>query len=100
MKIIVTILALLNGPVISRAAPPAAAADHPCVQIAEACRAAGFIPKDFKEGDGLWRDCVDPIMQGKTVVPGATKPLPIVKAATVAACKTKNSKFGSGKVGS
>ena len=38
-------------------------------------------------------------MQGKTTVPGATKPLPSVDPSLVAACKAKNPKFGSGKVG-
>src|SRR6478672_8082006 len=75
-------------------------APGPCKQIAETCKNAGFIPGDWKKGDGLWRDCVDPIVQGVTTVPGGTKPLPIVNASLVAACKAKHPKFGSGKVGS
>jgi hypothetical protein len=75
-------------------------APGPCKQIAQACQNAGFIKGDWKKGDGLWRDCVDPIMQGQTNVPGASKPLPTVDASLVAACKAKNPKFGSGKVGS
>jgi hypothetical protein len=72
----------------------------PCKQIEQACKNAGFIQGDWKKGDGLWRDCVDPIMQGQTNVPGATKSLPTVDAGLVSACKAKNPKFGSGKVGS
>jgi len=72
----------------------------PCKQIAQACQQAGFVKGDFKKGDGLWRDCVDPIMQGQTNVPGATKPLPTVDANLIAACKAKRPKFGAGKVGS
>lgn len=72
----------------------------PCKQIAQACEKAGFIKGDWKKGDGLWRDCVDPIMQGQTNVPGATKPLPTVDASLVSACKAKHPKYGSGKVGS
>ena len=72
----------------------------PCKEIAAACRNAGFIKGDWKKGDGLWRDCVDPIMQGKTSVPGATKPLPAVDAGLVSACKAKHPKYGGGKVGS
>lgn len=75
-------------------------APGPCKQIAEACKSAGFIKGDWKNGDGLWRDCVNPIVQGQTTVPGATKPLPTVDAGVVAACKAKHPKFGSGKVGS
>jgi hypothetical protein len=71
-----------------------------CKRIAEACRQAGFIKGDWKKGDGLWRDCVNPIVQGKTSVPGATKPLPAVDGKLVADCKAKHPKFGGGKVGS
>ena len=71
-----------------------------CQQIAEACKKAGFIKGDWKKGDGLWRDCVDPIIQGQTNVPGATKPLPSIDGNVVADCKAKHPKFGKGKVGS
>jgi hypothetical protein len=75
-------------------------APGPCNQIAAACKSAGFIQGDWKKGDGLWRDCVDPIVQGQTTVTGATKPLPSVDPAVVAACKAKHPKYGGGKVGS
>ncbi|MBC7661184.1 MAG: hypothetical protein H7249_15915 [Chitinophagaceae bacterium] len=75
-------------------------APGPCKQIAEACKTAGFVKGDWKKGDGLWRDCVDPIVQGQTTVAGATKPLPTVDPVIVSACKEKNPKFGEGKVGS
>ena len=85
---------------------PAAFADQqgkppgPCQQVAQACKTAGFIKGDWKKGDGLWRDCVDPIMQGVSTVPGGTKPLPSVDPSVVAACKAKHPKYGGGKVGS
>lgn len=72
----------------------------PCQKVVEACKSAGFIKGDWKKGDGLWRDCVNPIMQGQSNVPGATKPLPQVDPNLVAACKAKHPKLGSGKVGS
>lgn len=75
-------------------------APGPCKEIEQACKKAGFIQGDWKKGDGLWRDCVDPIMQGQTNVPGATKPLPSVDAKAVADCKAQHPKFGGGKVGS
>ena len=75
-------------------------AQSPCKQIEQACKNAGFIPGDWKKGDGLWRDCVDPIMQGQANVPGATKPLPAVNANAIAECKAQHPKFGGGKVGS
>ena len=76
------------------------APEGPCKQIVDACKTAGFIPGDWKKGDGLWRDCVDPIMQGKSTAPGATKPLPAVDPKLVAECKAKHPNFGEGKVGS
>lgn len=87
--------ALAQAPAQKSNEPPG-----PCKEIASACRNAGFIKGDWKKGDGLWRDCVDPIMQGKTAVPGATKPLPAVNASLVSACKAKHPKYGGGKVGS
>ena len=71
-----------------------------CHQILKACEDAGFVKGEYQEGYGLWRDCIDPIMQGKTTVPGASKTLPSIDAGLVAACKAKNPKFGSGEVGS
>ena len=71
-----------------------------CKQIAEACRKAGFIKGDWKKGDGLWRDCVNPIAQGRPRgVPGATKPLPSVDGKLVTDTR-QSIKFGGGKVGS
>ena len=72
----------------------------PCHQVIEACENAGFVQGEYKEGYGLWRDCIDPIMQGKTAAPGTTKALPSVDANLVAACRAKHPKFGSGEVGS
>jgi hypothetical protein len=72
----------------------------PCKQVTTACQSAGFIKGDWKKGDGLWRDCINPIMQGQSNVPGATRSLPSVDAGVVTACKAKRPHFGSGKVGS
>jgi hypothetical protein len=83
----------------------AAAAEHagkghgPCQQIVKICEDAGFVKGEAKQGYGLWVDCIDPIMQGKTTVPGAVKPLPAVDPNLVSECKAKNPKFGSGHVG-
>jgi hypothetical protein len=71
-----------------------------CKKIEQACENAGFKKGYWKNGAGLWRDCVDPLVQGVTNVPGATKPLPAVDASLVAACKAKHPRFGEGKVGS
>jgi len=67
----------------------------PCENIIEICKAAGFIQGNAKKGDGLWKDCVVPVIQGKRSPPQATKPLPIVDSATIAACKAKKPNFGA-----
>ncbi len=74
-------------------------APGPCQQILKACKDAGFVKGEAKKGYGLWVDCIDPIMQGMTTIPGATKALPSVDANLVSACKAKHPKFGSGRVG-
>ncbi|HEY2744929.1 MAG TPA: hypothetical protein VGL86_09920 [Polyangia bacterium] len=43
----------------------------PCQTIANACQAAGYHHGGHKEGKGLWKDCVAPILDGKTI-PGVT----------------------------
>lgn len=72
----------------------------PCKQIAQICKKAGFVAGEADKGYGLNRDCIHPIMQGKTTVPGAKKPLPTVDPKLVAQCKAKDPDYGSGKVGS
>lgn len=61
---------------------------HPCMKIMEACKAAGFAKGEAKEGKGLFKNCLKPIREGKTV-PGVT-----VDPATVQACKEMKSKHG------
>jgi hypothetical protein len=65
---------------------------NPCGEVESACRSAGFVDKGANVGKGLWSDCIDPIMQGRTVK--AAKPLPKVNPQTVAACKAKSPNFG------
>ena len=74
--------------------------EGPCKQIHDTCKSAGFVEGEWRKGDGLYADCVNPIMQHKTVVPNATKPLPAVDPKLVADCKKRNPSFGAGQVGS
>ena len=78
-------------------APPAAKAPGPCEQIVQACKSAGFIEGDFKTGNGLWVDCIDPIMRGTGQPSKAKIPLPQVSPEQVAACKAKRPNFGEPK---
>jgi len=73
------------------------AAPGPCDQIKATCKSAGFVEGDYKQGYGLWVDCIDPIMQGKTQPKKADKPLPSVAPSLIAACKQKHPNFGEGK---
>jgi hypothetical protein len=72
----------------------------PCKQITETCKKAGFVLNESDKGYGLHAHCINPIMQGKTTVPGAKKPLPAVDPKLVAECKAKSPEYGTGKVGS
>lgn len=79
------------------ATPPAGKTAGPCEQIVAACTSAGFVKGDYKQGYGLWVDCVDPIMRGTPQPAKADKPLPAVSSNVVAACKQKRPNFGEGK---
>src|ERR1044071_257746 len=48
---------------VDKSAAPAAGK-----RMAEVCRKDGYLPADWKDYDGLWSDCVDPILQGQTMV--------------------------------
>lgn len=60
--------------------------DHPCQRIQQACKAAGFIKGGAKEGKGLYVNCMEPILKGKTVE-GVT-----VDAATLQSCQDNMAK--------
>ena len=70
--------------------------EGPCQKLKDACIGAGFIPNDAKNGDGLWIDCVRPLMQGTAQPKKASKPLPTNVSGLVGDCKAKNPNFGSG----
>ena len=106
-KISTTILAtifatiLASAIVLGFAVSPANAADKhpksPCQQIEKACKSAGFVYGDSKQGKDIMRDCVNPIMQSKPA-PGPMA-LPTVDPNVVNVCKAKNPKFGAGETG-
>ena len=72
----------------------------PCKMLEISCVASGFSKGDWKKGNSLWSDCLNPISQGIAKVPGATRPLPPVDPTLVAACKAQHPKYGMGTVGS
>ena len=94
---ILVALGLLSLCLVVPTASLAAPAGKPCNQVRKACEQAGFT-QGGKGGSGLMADCVTPVMQG--VQPAnASKPLPAVNPATVAACKADNPTFGQAKNG-
>jgi hypothetical protein len=90
-------LSTLIGLALPLIALSAEQAPGPCEQIVAACKSAGFVAGEYKEGSGLWADCVAPIMRGSKQPAAADKPLPSVSPELVAACKEKRPNFGEGK---
>jgi hypothetical protein len=84
---------------VSSGPKPAGGKEGPCEQIVQACKNAGFIEGDVKEGNGLWVDCIDPIMHGGAQPAKAKIPLPSVSPDAVGACKQKHPNFGQPKQG-
>lgn len=81
------------------ASPSGRAEDRtPCLKIKQACEEAGFKQGAVAEGLGLQVDCIRPIIEGAPQRQSAGKPLPVVDAALVAACKAKNPQFGKPKL--
>jgi N-acetylglucosamine-6-sulfatase len=76
------------------AAAAQAAGPGPCEQIAAACASAGFVRGGAAAGNGVVRDCIDPIMQGVAQPRRASKSLPEISPQVVAACKAQNPQFG------
>ncbi len=60
-----------------------AADGHPCKDVAMACKSAGYVKGGAKDGKGLRKDCMHPILSGKSVE-GVS-----VSADAVAACKAR-----------
>ncbi len=83
----------LTAPIVSQTVAP----QDPCEQVKTACINAGFVQGGASAGNGLVRDCVDPIVQGTPQRRKATKPLPQVDPTVVAACKAENASFGQPK---
>lgn len=75
-------------------AGPATRFAHPCTEITNACKAAGFVNGAAKSGNGIAADCMVPLADGTPQPAKATIPLPKVDPAIIAACKAVNPNFG------
>ena len=83
---------LIAGP--ESIAVQAAPRQRPCAEIRAACEQAGFVQGGSQTGDGLFVDCIVPILKGRPQPRRATKPLPEIDLQLVAACKAQNPNFG------
>jgi hypothetical protein len=79
------------GAVVSVQAAPRA-----CAEISAACAQAGFVRGGAGAGNGLFVDCIAPVMRGTPQPRRASKPLPQIDPLLVAECKTQNPNFGQG----
>jgi len=70
------------------------AAQGPCALIRQMCENAGFVQGAAQAGNGLQRDCIQPIMQAQPQRSGASRPLPTVDPQQVAACRAAAPEFG------
>jgi hypothetical protein len=65
-----------------------------CAEIRAACEQAGFVQGSARAGDGLFVDCIAPVMRGTPQPRRASKPLPQINLQLVADCKAQNPNFG------
>jgi hypothetical protein len=62
---------------------PNGGAEHPCKAIEQACSSAGFVKGEAAQGKGLFKDCMQPILQGQAVNGVSVNPT------EVSACKER-----------
>ena len=87
------VIVSLDALVSAQAAPRPRA----CAELRLACEGAGFVLGGARVGNGLFVDCVAPIMRSSPQPRRATKPLPQIDQALVAECKAQNPNFGQRK---
>jgi hypothetical protein len=86
------VFSLITG--AGTSAVQAAPRQRPCAEIRAACEQAGFVQGGSQAGDGLYVDCIVPILNGRPQPRRATKPLPEIDLQLVAECKAQNPNFG------
>ena len=76
--------------------PPAAPAQavHPCAQITNACKDAGFVSGAAAAGNGMGADCIYPLIEGRPQPKNAIHPLPQISPDIVTTCKIVNPSYG------
>ena len=71
----------------------AAAEGNPaCQRILSECKRLGFIQGQYKQDNGLWKDCFDPVVKGGGTPTRDGKPISVpVSASDVQACRAAES---------
>jgi hypothetical protein len=85
-----TFIVALGAAISVQAAPRQRA----CAEIRAACEQAGFVQGGARSGDGLFVDCIVPIVRGTPQPRRASRPLPPINLQLVADCKAQNPNFG------
>jgi hypothetical protein len=88
------ILSLLFVDLVMCGTTHAAPRQPACLELMATCEQAGFVRGDANAGDGLFVDCVLPILRGTPQRRRATKPLPQIDPRLAADCKVQNPNFG------
>ena len=73
----------------------AARAQDACRQVRKACLDAGFVQGGAKAGNGLQKDCVEPLISGRPPPNRSTLPLPHVAPDALQACREVDGPPGS-----
>jgi serine/threonine protein kinase len=66
----------------------------PCAEINIACKRAGFTAGTGKAGNGIFADCISPIIEGRPQPSNSVLPLPHIRPEIIAACKQLNPNYG------
>jgi hypothetical protein len=75
----------LGGIIAAQAAPRFPA----CAEIRGACKQAGFVRGHAETGEGVFVDCIAPIMRGTPQPRRASKPLPQISPQLVEDCRSR-----------
>lgn len=77
----------------------AAVESHPaCQRIISECKKLGFIQGQWKEDNGLWRDCFDPVVKGGGNATRDGKPIRVpVNPSDVQACRAAEGRHRQGR---
>jgi hypothetical protein len=95
---LVIILALPTAFAAPGAPPPK---EPNCLAVYNACTGGGYIQGDAKEGNGLWKDCIIPLMTGttppKSPPAGVTFPNASQLTQQIQTCHKNHPKWGMGR---